>query len=115
MTALLISAVFCILAGFFVAVMDRVENRSAFDKSVFKNLTPKFWCKSESWKYVSFLPFTKYRPDAWHLAKTFSIGCYALGFGVPQEVYTWWIVLSLKVALSVLSFNFFYNKALVKK
>lgn len=113
--SMILSCIACLLAGFFVAVMDRTENEVSFNQSVFKGLTPKFWCKEVSWKYVSFLPMTKYRPDAWHLAKTFSIGCYAIGFGIPWDGWNIVIAIAIKVAIAVLSFNIFYNKILRRK
>jgi uncharacterized protein involved in cysteine biosynthesis len=66
----LVNVIFPILIGFFMAVMDRTTEEVAFNNSIFRNLNPKWWLRSVSWEYVKFIPFTKYRPDAWHLAKS---------------------------------------------
>jgi hypothetical protein len=58
------------LAAFFNAVMDRIETLISFNVSIFCNLDPRFWCKPVSAHHAKFIPFTKYRLDAWHLAKS---------------------------------------------
>src|SRR5688572_12439947 len=45
---LMISAIFILLAVFFNAVCDAVENENFFE-SIFKNLPRQFWYKRESW------------------------------------------------------------------
>jgi hypothetical protein len=69
----MISAIFILLAAFFNAVMDAVENENFFE-SIFKNLPKQFWYKRESWKYVK--KIFGYRPDAWHLSKTLMLFCF---------------------------------------
>jgi hypothetical protein len=106
---MLTSAVFLILAAMFNAVMDSVEYETAFEKSIFSSLNPKWWCKSISWEYVKFLPLTKYRPDAWHLAKSSMVVCVVLAvvfsidtvYKLPQ-----FVLLGL---IWNMSFNLFYN------
>jgi len=71
-----LSYIFIVLAAVFNAVMDRVENSIQFKVSVFKNLNSEFWCKTISAHSKNFIPFTKYRVDAWHLAKSGMIICF---------------------------------------
>jgi hypothetical protein len=68
-----ISAALLLLAVFFNAVMDAVENEN-IGESIFKNLPNQFWYKRESWKYAPRLG--GYRFDAWHIAKS----CMVLSF-----------------------------------
>ncbi len=103
------SLLFLVLAAAFNALMDSVEYETAFEKSIFSKLNPKWWCKSISWEYVKFLPFTKYRPDAWHLAKSSMVVCIvlALVFSVPVSAkLPYFIILGLAWNIS---FNLFYN------
>lgn len=64
--------------------MDRVENDIQFNQSIFKRLKKGFWCKTES-ASRPFIRFTKYRPDAWHLAKSLMVIfiCLAIIFYKP--------------------------------
>ena len=64
--------------SFFNWVMDSIENEIAFNKSVFKNLNKKFWCKTISAHNIGFIKFTKYRPDAWHISKSLMIVSFAI-------------------------------------
>ena len=106
---MLTSLIFLVLAAIFNALMDSVEYETAFEKSIFHKLNPKWWCKSISWEYVKFLPFTKYRPDAWHLAKSAMVVCIvlALVFSVPvSHKLPHFVLFGI---LWNLSFNLFYN------
>lgn len=79
----MISAIFILLAAFFNAVMDAVENENYFE-SVFRKLPQQFWYKRESWKYVK--KIFGYRPDAWHLSKSLMVMCFAgavISFNLP--------------------------------
>ena len=97
------------LAGFFMAVMDRTENEN-YHKSVFKHLNEKWWYKRESWKHVKFLPFTKYRMDAWHLAKSFLIACVGLLAALYTPITKWWYADAIIIAsLITASFVLFYD------
>lgn len=100
---------FLALAAMFNALMDSVEYETAFEKSIFSKLNPKWWCKSISWEYVKFLPLTKYRPDAWHLAKSSMVVCIVLALVFSVEVSSklpHFVILGI---LWNLSFNLFYN------
>ena len=111
----MLSVFFAICAGFFLAVMDRVENEPSFNKSIFADKDPRWWCKTISWQYVDFLPFTRYRPDAWHLAKSGMILSCGLMAGFSANVVnpvTWGIVLGVIITAS---FVLFYDYILIKK
>jgi hypothetical protein len=100
----MITAIFILLAAFFNAVMDAIENENYFE-SIFKNLPKQFWYKRESWKYVK--KILNYRPDAWHLAKTCMVVCFAgavISFNLP--VLKW-----QDVAAYVLAIGFVWNAA----
>lgn len=95
----MISLILVFLAAFFNAVCDAVENENYYE-SVFKKLPVQFWYKRESWKYVK--KIFGYRPDAWHLAKTCMVVCFALGvvcFDLPvvkwQDVALYMIVFGI--------------------
>lgn len=106
---MLTSAILLILAAMFNAVMDSVEYETAFEKSIFSKLNPKWWCKSISWEYVKFLPLTKYRPDAWHLAKSSMVVFIVLAVVVAAPVshpVPHFVLLGL---IWNMSFNLFYN------
>ena len=106
---MLTSVILIALAAMFNALMDTVEYETAFQRSIFHKLNPKWWCKSISWEYVKFLPFTKYRPDAWHLAKSSMVICIvlALTFSVPvSHKLPYFVVMGL---IWNMSFNLFYN------
>jgi hypothetical protein len=70
----LVSAIFILLAAFFNAVMDAVENEN-YHESIFRNLPKQFWYKRESWKYAARI--FGYKVDAWHLAKSCMVVCFA--------------------------------------
>ena len=106
---MLTSLIFLVLAAMFNALMDSVEYETAFEKSIFYKLNPKWWCKSISWEYVKFLPFTKYRPDAWHLAKSSMVVFIVLAIVVAAPVshpLPHFVLLGL---IWNMSFNLFYN------
>lgn len=68
-----LTQIICIvLAAFFNAVMDLVENEN-FSSSVFKNLNPNWWYKRESWKHAHRLLGWKF--DSWHVAKSLMLFC----------------------------------------
>jgi len=108
------SALFVILAAICNAVMDRVGDDTAYSRSIFSRLNPKWWSKVVSWEYVKFLPLTKYRPDAWHLAKSFMVIFLVLAV----VTYTTWQPVVDFLALGFLwnaTFNLFYNHIFYKK
>lgn len=99
-----------LLAAIMKAVADTLMFH--YDTSVFKHLTPKFWNPVESYKYVKPLPFTKYKPDGWHLANSGLIICF-IAAAVFHDIHLkWYFVLPALGVLFNLTFNLFYNKIL---
>lgn len=94
-------------AGFFKAVSDTLSHH--YETSIFSRLNPKWWNPNESWKHVKFLPFTRYRPDAWHISNSLMILCFCIAaFG-----FTLWTIIA-GVAF-ILVFNTNYNIILKRK
>lgn len=116
MEQLLLHLLFPVLIGFFLAVMDRVNEPVAFRASVFRNLNPKWWVRSISWQYVKFIRFTKYRPDAWHLAKTMMIMCIPM-IAVFEFKYTGLLLVNAIIDMCIItgSFVLFYDYILKRK
>lgn len=75
----MISVLLILLEGMFNAVMDSVEYPAVFNKSIFKKYNPLFWSKVDS-ANNAFLHGTRFRIDAWHIAKFFAIFCVAMNF-----------------------------------
>jgi hypothetical protein len=107
----MISYIFLALASVCNATMDTLTHH--FNYSIFKNKKEEFWNPNESWKYVNFLPFTKYRADAWHLLKSSMIVfmCASICFANNFTIYDF-ICLGI---LWNLTFNLFYNHLLITK
>lgn len=106
----MISIILILLAAFFNAVMDAVENENFFE-TIFRNLPKQFWYKRESWKYVK--KIFGYRPDAWHLAKSCMLVCFAgavVWFDI--QITKWWhgvVCIGVIGVVWNLSFNLFYH------
>jgi hypothetical protein len=107
----MIAAILIILAAFFKAVADVLMFH--FETSVFKWKDPRWWNPNISWKYVGFIKFTKYRPDAHHLANSLMIVCFITAIPFCPD-FSWWKVVIGGGVLYNLVFNLFYNKALRK-
>jgi hypothetical protein len=121
---LLLSLLFLVLIGFFLAVMDRTAEEVAFNNSVFRNLDRKWWLRSVSWQYVKFIRWTKYRPDAWHIAKSAmiaSIGLaavslmYAPVFLLRRPLLNFLSISALLAVIVTASFVVFYDYVLKQK
>jgi hypothetical protein len=94
------------LAAIFKAIADKLAHH--FGKSIFRKLNPKWWNPNESWKYVGFLPLSKYRYDGWHIANSLMIVCFCVAaFGFTLKMLGSGIIF-------ILVFNLFYNKLLSK-
>lgn len=110
----ILSILFIALAGLFKAVADKLTHH--FDKSIFNssNLKREWWDPSISWQHVGFLPYTKYRPDAWHLANSGMIVCFCIAVVLHRPVLWFGFELILAGLLFISVFNLFYNKLLMK-
>lgn len=100
--------IFIALAAACNALMDKVETTISFNTSIFKRLNIAFWCKAISAHNVKFIPFTKYRADAWHLSKSTMIifWCLAIIFYHTFIPVIDFIVMGIVYNLT---FNLFYN------
>jgi hypothetical protein len=101
------SYIFLAIAAIFNAIMDTLTHH--FSTSVFKNKNEEFWNPNVSWKFATFFPYTKYRVDAWHLAKSAMIVNICLA--IVSFNGNWWEFFILGLLWNF-SFNIFYNKIL---
>jgi hypothetical protein len=112
MGSVILSIALLILAAFFKAVADTLLHH--FETSIFKKKDVRWWNPEFSWKYVKFIPLTKYRLDAWHLFNSLMIVCF-ICFGVFYEHYIPWTLEVIAAGIIYnLVFNLFYNKLLRK-
>src|SRR5688572_9293791 len=86
-----ISLFFFSLAAICNAVMDKLQFH--FYTSIFQDKNPRFWNPELSWRYAKIVPFTKYKIDAWHLAKSLMIifvACASAVLILEVEDGAWW-------------------------
>ena len=105
--------IFYCTAAALKAVADTLADH--FDKSIFSKLNKKFWDKTTSSKYAKFIPWTKYRLDAWHISNTLWITSFGLGVVYHKGNQYPIIELVILGAFFILTFNLFYNKLLIKQ
>jgi hypothetical protein len=103
------SILFVTLAATCNALMDSVEYETAFNRSIFSSLNPKWWCKTVSWQYINFIPFTKYRLDAWHLFKSLMIIAQISAIVSYKPIVNELIDIILFGLIWNMVFNLFYN------
>lgn len=113
MVGFIISYVFMFIAAFFNACMDITEDDVHFNKSIFKNLSPTFFCKSVSWKYAKAI--FKYRLDFWHLCKSAMIICLVEAIVVFRIHHQWWVHFTTFGIIWNVTFSLFYHKILRSK
>lgn len=102
---------FIILAAAGKAVADTLTHH--FSTSIFKKLRPSFWNPDQSWRTAKFLPFTKYKVDAWHLANSLMITSFCGAIAAHPEIGMHWPVqLLLAGFLFIAVFNTLYNHVL---
>jgi hypothetical protein len=110
--------VFIALAAICNATQDTLAHH--FSVSIFKGKNEKFWNPAVSWQVAKFIPFTKYKLDAWHIHKSVSLLflftamlCYHY---CPIWVSgIWWVDLLIMGASWDIPFNTFYNHILIRK
>lgn len=108
---MILAIIFVMLAGFFSAVMDKTKDSIQKNTSVFRNLG-QFWDDSQP---ASMVPFTKYKINAWHMAKTcmgFSFLGVAFAFHRVSDPNAFHF--AVLTFCGILSFDFFYNIVLKK-
>lgn len=104
------SAAFLFLGTVCKAIADTLYHQ--FHASVFKWRDPRYWNPNVSWRYVNYIPFTRFRPDAWHLANGGMIVCFLLLAIVHKPCLYWlWELLIGCVYVNGV-FNLFYKKLL---
>lgn len=109
MTSLLL----ILLASIFKAIADSLAHH--FDTSVFKKLPKQFWNPAESYKYVKFIPLTKFRPDAWHLSNSAMIISFICAVIFYEQQLKWvWELLIGGTAFNLM-FSLFYDSILRRK
>ena len=106
----LASILFIAAAAIFKSIADTLQHH--FDTSVFKNKNPKWWNPMKSWAYVKFLPLTKYRPDAWHLANSAMIISFIAAVVAYKPQLPWYAEMAIGGLCFNLIFEFFYAKVL---
>lgn len=122
---ILLGYLFWCLAAALNALMDTLETKISFQASKLRKLDINKWCKAVTANNRGFLPYTKYRVDPWHLAKSgmivlqaasivvFSYNSPLWFFGLRE----WWAMpldcLILMLTLGILwngTFNLFFNR-----
>jgi hypothetical protein len=108
-----LSIIFWSLAAFMNAVEDKLQFH--FYNSIFKHRKHTFWNPEISWDHSYVIPYTKYKVDAWHLAKSLRIIFCVLSiiFFNPEEIKIHLVfVVILYGALWNLVFNTCFNHLL---
>lgn len=101
------------IAASFNAVMDTLKFH--FESSIFSKKNPRWWNPNESCNYVKFLPFTKYRPDAWHLSKSMMIVIMCLSVVFYKPAFGMLIDFLILGCVWNGVFNILYNHVLKMK
>jgi len=104
----MITALLIVLAAISKAVADTLYHH--YDTSVFANLNPKWWNPVVSCNHVKFLPFTKYRPDAWHVANSIMIVAFILAVVLHISFTYCWLEMLIYGAGFNIVFSLFYDK-----
>lgn len=104
----MIAILFITLAAIFKSVADTLQHH--FWESVFHRFNQNYWNPALSWKYVGFVPFTKYRPDAWHLSNSLMIVSFCCAVGLNDLYWHPLLQIAFLGAVFIAVFNTFYNK-----
>lgn len=89
--------------------MDKTKDTIQFNSSVFRKLNTWFW---DDTMPAKFIPFTKYKINAWHISK--SLMLFTI-FAIPffhEETFNKPVDYLILGSAWILSFNLFYNKIL---
>lgn len=108
----MISLLFIAIAAILNSFMDRIENEN-WNQSIFYGWNERFWYKRISWKYAK--KIFSYKLDAWHLAKSLMIICFAFAVILYQPIWKWWIDFLIIGVVWNAVFNVFYNRVFKKK
>lgn len=103
----MISALFILIACFFNAIMDALENENYYE-SIFSEWDKNFWYKRYSWK--SSVKILGYRLDGWHLCKSGMIVCFCVAVISYSPMVSEFIDLLIFGAIWNVGFNLFYHR-----
>lgn len=114
MLSLALSLLLFSTAAIMNAIMDTLMFH--FDQSIFSGKDRKFWDPSVSWNAAKYIPYTNYKIDAWHLAKSAMIILVALAamvlLGNLKFIMPWWGYISMLIAYGIVwnvTFNAFFD------
>lgn len=109
----MLSFALILIAAIFKAIADTLAHH--YDTSVFRRLPFQFWNPNESYKYIKFIPLTKFRPDAWHLANSAMIVSFICAVIFYEQQLKWfWELVIAGVSFNVV-FGLFYDIILRRK
>lgn len=109
----MVSLILILFAAIFKAIADTLWQH--FDTSIFKKMPYKYWNPLESYKYVKFLPLSKFRPDPWHLSNSAMIVCFICAAVFYKEMFAWYYGILCYGGCFNLMFSLFYNTILRRK
>lgn len=109
----MISLSLILLASIFKAIADTLQHH--YDTSVFRKLPFQYWNPNESYKYIKFIPLTKFRPDAWHLANSAMIVSFILAVIFYEQQLKWFWELLIGGTTFNIMFGLFYDVILRRK
>jgi len=105
----MISLILIFFAAMFNAVMDKTKDTIQYNSSQFRGLNPLFW-NDEAWS-GKFVPFTKYKLNAWHISKSLMLFCLLATPFFYKPIFGGWDYILFGLEW-VFIFNLFYNKFL---
>lgn len=94
--------------------MDSTEEEVHFNKSVFKNLDPRFFCKSIAANHIKPI-LGIVRLDFWHICKYGWLACAFGAMVVFKLQHQWWVHYISLWAIWFFTFELFYGKILKVK
>lgn len=102
------------IAAFFNSCCDITDEEVHFNKSIFKNLDARFFCKSVASLYVRKI-FGIVRLDFWHICKYGWVGCLFGAMVIFKLHHIWWVHYISLWAIWFVTFELFYGKILKSK
>ena len=106
----MISILFIAIAAMLNAVMDTCETVISFNASKLRKwgFDQDVWCKPIS-SSMNFIPFTRYRSDAWHICKSFMIVFMVMAIVKYEPVLNHFVDFITLGTVWNLTFNIVYN------
>ncbi len=125
----MVTHILIFFAAMFSAVMSLTKTKIAWQTSIFHGMkpSPSFWCDEIS--TVGFLPFTKYKPNCWHISQSLMYICFLSAIFLYEPFFVGQLFLfyvketrvcidynfiSLSIVL-ISTFNLFYKDIFIKK